>query len=249
MRLINAKFQDVLPKMAPVKMIFADPPDNIGLGYGDCNDDLSRPDYLQLLHDMLWQSRYKCDVLWVSFNARHLLDMSKLALDFTQGADWTLKPCVQTFTFGQHNQHDLGNNHRPLWRFTRDGCVTLYPDAVRVPSWRQLHGDRRADPRGRVPGDVFDFPRVTGNSKQRRKHHPTQLHEGLYERCIRLCCAPGDSVCDIFAGTGTLARACKNTYNHCTMIEMDRFYCEKIAEEHGLEECYKGEWFDTDYTH
>ena len=244
MRLINAKFQDALPKLGRFKMIFADPPDNIGLGYGAWDDDLSTSDYWNLLNDILWLSKCKCDVLWVSFNARHLPLMGRLASDFTRDG-WTLKPCVQTFTFGQHNKHDLGNNYRPLWRFTRDGFVTLYPDAVRVPSWRQLHGDKRADPRGRVPGDVFDFPRVTGNSKQRRKYHPTQLHEGLYERCIRLTCAPGDSTCDLFAGTGTLARACKNTGNPSTLIEMDRFYCEKIAEEHELLSVSETEWTDT----
>lgn len=240
MRLINAKFQGALPKLGHFKMIFADPPDNIGLGYGECNDDLSTPEYWGLLNDTLWHSRYKCDVLWVSFNARHLPIMGKLALDFTK-SEWTLKPCMQTFTFGQHNQSDLGNNHRPLWRFMREG-TELYPDAVRIPSWRQLNGDKRADPRGKVANDVFDFPRVTGNSKQRRKHHPTQLNEGLYERCIKLCCAPEDAVCDIFAGTGTLARVCNRTGNPCTMIEMDRSYCEKIAEEHGLGEYYEGEW-------
>lgn len=47
------------------------------------------------------------------------------------------KPCVQTFTFGQHRHNDLGNNHRPLLRLKRDHAP-LYPDAIRVPSWRQL---------------------------------------------------------------------------------------------------------------
>ena len=240
-RLINAKFQDALPLIAPVKMIFADPPDNIGLGYGECDDRLTGLDYLRLLCDLLWLSRERCDVLWVSFNARHLPIMGRLAEDFYGTGEWVFKPCVQIYTFGQHNKRDLGNNYRPLWRFMRKGTA-LHPNAVRVPSWRQLNNDKRADPRGRVPGDTFNFPRVTGNSKQRRKHHPTQLHEGLYERCIRLCCAPKDSVCDLFAGTGTLARVCKNTGNPCTMIEMDRFYCEKIAEEHDLVESIPGEW-------
>lgn len=244
MRLFNAKFQDALPKLGHFKMIFADPPDNIGLGYGECDDDLSLQDYWNLLNDILWLSKDRCDVLWLSFNARHLPLMGHLVHDFTRPGDpWTFKPCVQTYTFGQHNKHDLGNNYRPLWRFMRKG-TKLYPDAVRVPSWRQLNGDKRADPRGKVASDVFDFPRVTGNSKQRRKYHPTQLHEGLYERCIKLCCAPEDWVCDIFAGTGTLARVCSQTGNLCMMIEMDRFYCEKIAEEHGLIENTPGEWCD-----
>ena len=243
MRLINAKFQDALPKLGHFKMIFADPPDNVGLGYGEYNDDLTGTEYWNLLDGILWFSGKKCDVLWLSFNARHLPLMGHLVSNFLRDREWTFHPCVQIYTFGQHNQHDLGNNHRPLWRFTRVG-TQLYPDAIRVPSWRQLHGDKRADPRGKVPSDVFDFPRVTGNSKQRRSYHPTQLHEGLYERCIKLCCAPEDSVCDLFAGTGTVARVCVNTHNPCTMIEMDRFYCEKIAEEHGLTEENPGEWCD-----
>ena len=221
-------------------MIFADPPDNIGLGYGECDDRLSDEAYRDLLCDILLIGSLHCKVLWISFNAKHLPLMGSLAYDFTARFGWVLKPCVQIYTFGQHNQHDLGNNHRPLWRFMQPG-TELYPNAVRTPSWRLQHGDKRADPRGRVPGDVFDFPRVTGNSKQRRSYHPTQLHEGLYEQCIRLCCTPEDLVCDLFAGTGTLARVCKTTGNPCTMIEMDRFYCEKIAEEHGLTES-NGEW-------
>lgn len=216
-----------------MRMIFADPPDNINLGYGEYDDDLAQTDYAALLMDILWQSKEKCDVLWVSFNARHLALMGRVSHRFLRQGGWQLKPCVQVFTFGQHNQHDLGNSYRPLWRYMREG-TEIYPDAVRVPSWRQLHGDKRADPRGRVPGDVFDFPRVTGNSKQRRRWHPTQLHEGLYKRCIQLTCKPEDTVCDIFAGTGTMARACAETGNPCMLIESDKGYCEKIVQEHGL---------------
>ena len=143
------------------------------------------------------------------------------------------KSCVQTFTFGQHSHHDLGNNHRPLLRL-RWHEAPLFPDAIRVPSWRQENGDKRADPRGRVPGDVFDFTRVTGNSKQRRAWHPTQLNEGLVERCIKLTTPEGGTVLDPFGGTGTTLRVCKRIQRPCTLIELDSDYCAKIAEEHGM---------------
>jgi DNA modification methylase len=110
-----------------------------------------------------------------------------------------------------------------------------------VPSWRQENGDKRADPRGRVPGDVFDFTRVTGNSKQRRAWHPTQLNEGLVDRCIKLTTPPGDPVLDPFAGTGTTLRVCKALGNPCTLIELDPGYCKRIAAENGLE-TKGGEW-------
>jgi site-specific DNA-methyltransferase (adenine-specific) len=141
--------------------------------------------------------------------------------------DWEFKPCVQAFTFGQHNHKDFGNNHRLLYRYQKIGA-SRYMDAVRVPSWRQLNGDKRADPRGRVPGDVFDFPRVTGNSKQRRKFCPTQLNEGLYERCIRSCCAKGDTVVDLFAGTGTLGRVAPRCGVDALMVELSRETVDNI---------------------
>lgn len=244
MRLLNAKFQAALPDLEPFKMIFADPPDNIGLSYGSCNDRLPSLAYEELLRSILWLSREKCDILWVSFNAAHLPLLGFLVHDFLKEGGWEFKPCVQVFTFGQHNKHDLGNNHRPLWRLMREG-TELHPDAIRVPSWRQLHGDKRANPKGRVPGDVYDFPRVVGNSKQRRRWHPTQLHEGLYERCVKLSCLPDDSICDLFAGTGTLARVCKATGNPCTLIEMDPDYCRQIALEHDLQHVWSdryNEW-------
>lgn len=113
-------------------------------------------------------------------------------------------------------------------------AVELYPDAIRIPSWRQLNGDKRADPRGRVPGDVFDFPRVTGNSKQRRSFSPTQLHEGLYERCIRLTCKPGDTVVDLFAGSGTLGRVAARCEVNARMFEISNQVCEAIADDQQL---------------
>jgi DNA modification methylase len=90
---------------------------------------------------------------------------------------------------------------------------------------------------------VFDFPRVVGNSQQRRPWHPTQLNEELVEPCIRLTTAPGEPVLDPFAGTGTALRVCKRTGNPCTLIEFDPGYCRKIADEHDLLPAFSvGQW-------
>jgi len=232
--LLNADFQSMLPLMKPVRMIFADPPDNIGLGYGQYNDKLPTQKYMGMMNDMIHLSVTKADIVWISYNPINAFLMGYLLHCFLEKhSDWEGKHCVQTFTFGQHNCHDLGINHRPLVRLMRKGTL-LYPNAVRVPSWRQLHGDKRADPRGRVPGDILDFPRVTGNSKQRRKFHPTQLHEGLVERCIKLCCKQGDIILDLFSGTGTTLRVCSRLGLNCIAIEIDKYYCEKIAEDNDL---------------
>lgn len=260
---------EVIPTLAPVDCIFADPFDNIGLGYDQYNDHIPEGEYVEFLDDLVTFSAALAPIIWISLNAKWTFAMGSIFYEFlSRNKDWEAKSCVQVFTFGQHNKNDLGNNHRPLWRLKhRD--APLYPEQIKVPSWRQRNGDPRAAAGGRVPsdvldmqypvfggcykitylrgdeeveelvtngevhsGNVFDFPRVTGNSKQRCDWHPTQLHEDLVERCIKLSTKEGGSVLDPFGGTGTTLRVCKKIDRSCTLIELDPFYCSKIREEH-----------------
>lgn len=237
-KLVNRSYKDYLKSCEPFRMAFADPPDNIGLKYNDFKDAYTDEEYYRLLQDIIVQASEKCDVLWLSLNSRHAFLAGKVLYDMlTWKTEWEAKACVQTFTFGQHNHRDLGNNHRLLYRIMKKG-TELYPDAIRIPSWRLLNGDKRADPRGRVPGDVFEYPRVTGNSKQRRKFSPTQLHEGLYERCIKLCCASGDTVVDLFAGSGTLGRVAPSCGVDAVMVEISSETCKLIAADQGIKKVY-----------
>jgi site-specific DNA-methyltransferase (adenine-specific) len=243
--LINADFRTVMKDLGHVRMIFSDPPDGLGLAYNGFKDDLPVDEYRKLLRDVVWSAEC-ADVFWLSFNSRHTLLVGELIDDFLKNhVEWEFKPCVQSFTFFQHNQRDLGDAYRPLYRLVRPG-VSLYPDAIRIASWRQLNGDKRADPRGCVPGSVFDFPRVTGNSKQRRSFSPTQLHEGLYERCIKLSCKPGDTVVDIFGGSGTLGRTAGRCGVDAVMVEVSTEVCESIALDQGLERVGSNCWGLTD---
>lgn len=225
---------DVLPKLKPVTCCFADPPDNLDLDYDGFKDKKPEEVYLEWLYDCLGLFVEMADIVWMSYNAKYTFKMGEIVCRLLEEwNDLEARHCIQTFTFGQHNQRDLGNNHRPLVRFMRKGGL-LYPDQIRVPSWRQLHGDKRADPRGKVPGDVFDIPRVTGNSSQRRSWIPTQLDERLIKRCLLLTTKEGDTVLDPFAGSGTTLRVCKEINRSCTLIEYSLPYCKEIGKEHNL---------------
>ena len=222
---------EILPHLERFKCLFADPPDNLGLQYGVYDDNLPSDKYVKQLEKWFRLFVEKADITWVSYNSRWTFNVGRivteLLMDFPQ---LSAKACVQTFTFGQNCQSDMGNGHRPLVRLMWEGSK-LYPEAIRVASWRQLNGDKRADPRGRVPLDVFDFPRVTGNSKQRRAHFPTQLHEGLVERCVLMSTVAGERVADVFSGSGTTAIVCKRLGRECDSIELDPTSCERIADE------------------
>jgi hypothetical protein len=222
----------VLPNLEPATTIFIDPPDGIGLKYEGVSDKYDN--YIDWLADVLTKCIAKAPTVWISYNALHDLAVKHWAYEYyLLHPDVEIRPFVQHFTFGQNRNSDCGNGHRPLLRIRQPG-TPLYPEQIKVPSWRQLNGDKRAAKGGRVPLDAWDFPRVTGNSRQRRAHHPTQLHEGLVERALLLTTREGDHVIDCFGGTGTTLRVCKRIGRRCTLVELSSFYCQKIAEEHNL---------------
>jgi len=234
-QLIQGDVEEVLEVLDPVHCIFADVPDNIGLGYATYKDDLPKQHYVAFLQRILNLCVEKSNIIWCSFNSKWIFDIGHIICSIlNRKVDWEARMCIQTFTFGQNRQTDLTNCYRPLLRLKKKSS-DLYPDAVRIPSWRLLNGDPRADPRGKVATDVMDFPRVTGNSKQRRTWHPTQINEGLIEQCLKLTCKPDDVVLDLFSGTGTTLRVCRKLELPVIAVEIDKTYCEKIAEENGLE--------------
>jgi len=236
MRLICGDCLEVIPHLGTFDCLVADPPDAIGLNYRGFNDKMSPGEYREFFWECLALFIEHAGISWVSYNAKWTFMVGALVERLLmERPDLEAKPFIQSFTFGQNRKTDCGNGHRPLLRL-RHKDAPLYPEQIKIPSWRQLNGDKRAANGGRVPLDHWsEFPRVTGNSKQRRSHHPTQLHEGLVERCIKMSTKENGSVLDVFSGTGTAIRVCREINRDCTSIELSPFYCEKIAEEHGLE--------------
>ena len=219
---------EVYPKLPRAKMVFADPPDNIGLKYNGHNDKMTPKRYRMWLNDVLGMVLNvpgPPDIFWLSYYHKYQPEIMPWC---STRANW--KQFIWYFTFGQHRHTDCGNNYRPIMRWMKKGAV-IYPDAIRVQSARQVNGDKRADPRGRVPGDVWEFPRVCGTYHERRKWHPTQHPEALMERIIKMSCKPGDLVIDLFAGTGTTQRVCRRLGIDCIGIEISRAYCERIENE------------------
>jgi len=143
-----------------------------------------------------------------------------------------VREIIWRYTFGQHNKHDSTGGYRPMIRISNPEAK-LYPNAIRVESWRQKHNDPRANPDGRVPDAVWEFPRVVGNAEERVKWSVTQHPQKLMERIIRLCCVPGDTVIDMFGHSFTTARVCKRLGIDSISIEISPYYCRKGAKELG----------------
>jgi DNA modification methylase len=226
---------DDLPR---ARMVFMDPPDNLGVNYDGFKDKMTKTAYIDWLREAMADGLSKADIMWLSCYYTYQPDVwiwwsGCRSIFRGEIVQIQCRMFPWRFTFGQHRETDCGNGYRPIFRFNW-GDVTWNTDDIRVQSQRQRNGDSRANPDGRVPDDVFEFSRVCGTFKERRKWHPNQHSEALIERIVRMSTKEGDLVYDLCAGTGTVNRVCKRLGRRCIGIEISETYCRKIAEENGL---------------
>lgn len=219
----------------PFRLIFGDPPDNIGLPYRGYHD--SNPDYYAFLRDWINVSFPLCDIFAISYYHRHDLVVSRLLSDamtihWQEKCSW--RKIIWRFTFGNYQDNDLTSGYRPLMLCWRNG-VTFDLNSIRVPSVRMEIGDSRASG-PRVPDDVWEFPRVVGNSAERRDWHPTQHPELLVARLLKMCqpyhpSDGGPRIVDCFSGTGTVCRVAQALGFPCVGLEIDAEYVRRSRQD------------------
>jgi len=209
-------------------LVFADPPFNIDYGYDVYDDNQTRSAYLR------WAAE------WLVGAARLLRPHGTLvvAIGDEYAGEYkvmltehglTLRNwIIWHYTFGPHQRKKFGRDHSHLLYFTKHPSrFTFNADAVRIESQRQRDGDPRADHRGRVPGDVWTFPRLVGNAAE-RLGHPCQMPIAILDRIIKACSSPGDVVFDPFAGSGTTLASAKKNGRRYLGCELSPDYAKAI---------------------
>ena len=194
--------QTLLPK---VDLVFADPPFNIGYKYDHYQDRKKYVEYYE------WTERWMsacAGVLkdtgsfWVAIGDEYAAEIRMIGLDLKLNLrNWI----IWHYTFGQATKRKFARSHTHLLYWTKDPKrFTFNDEAVRVPSARQTtYADKRANPKGKIPDDVWSFSRVCGTFKERVQWHPCQMPEKVLERIIKVSSSPGDLVADPFSGSGT----------------------------------------------
>jgi len=144
-----------------VDLAFADPPFNIGYTYDVYDDRRAADDYLD------WSRRWISGVqrvlkpegsFWLAIGDEFAAELKVLCtreLGF-HARNWV----IWYYTFGVHCKNKFTRSHAHLLYFVKHPKrFTFNSLDVRVPSARELvYGDKRADPKGRVPDDTWLLP-------------------------------------------------------------------------------------------
>ncbi|MGQ9608623.1 MAG: DNA-methyltransferase [bacterium] len=213
-----------------VDLVFADPPFNIGIKYDIHNDNMPYEEYykwsekwISEIHRLLKDNGTIYVAIGDEFAAEINIILKKLGFHFRNWIIWY-------YTFGQNQRKKFNRAHTHILYFTMDKERFTFNDKdIRVPSARQLiYKDKRANPIGKIPDDVWQFSRVCGTFKERIGKHPCQMPEDLLELIIKTSSKEGDLVLDPFGGTGTTAVAAKRLKRNFITIEISTEYYDVI---------------------
>jgi len=209
-----------------VDLIFADPPFNIGLKYDVYKDNMPYEDYYN------WSEK------WIKETYRLLKNNGSIYIaigdEFAAEINIILKRIgyyyrnwiIWYYTFGQNQRKKFNRSHTHILYFTKNKEKFTFNDKnIRIPSARQLiYKDKRANPLGKIPDDVWQFSRVCGTFKERIGKHPCQMPEDLLELIIKTSSKEGNLVLDPFGGTGTTVAVAKRLKRKFTTIEISNEY-------------------------
>ncbi len=210
-------------------LIFADPPFNIGYKYDKYKDDVKATTYID------WSEKWMtacCGALkahgsfYIAIGDTHAADIKKIAdrLDLTM-RNWL----IWHYSFGQQMKNKFARSHTHIFYFVKDPKnFTFNDDAVRIISDRQKkYKDKRANPKGKMPDDVWnEYPRICGTFKE-RTNFPCQMPESLLARIIRVSSNESDWILDPFSGSGTTAIAAAKLKRKYTGIELSGKYANE----------------------
>lgn len=215
-----------------VDLVFADPPFNIGYLYHNYNDQRNDKEYLDFSRDWMNAVHHALKPtgsFYLAIGDEYAADLAVIA---KREVGFFLRNwIIWHYTFGQQPKNKFARSHTHILYFTKDPKeFTFNPDSIRVPSARQTtYGDARANPKGKLPDDVWyldpgtfvlrpqeapsplfaeetdtwNVSRVCGTFKEREGWHGCQMPMGVLNRVINASSNPGDIVLDPFNGSGT----------------------------------------------
>lgn len=138
---------------------------------------------------------------------------------------------VWAYDWGGRTKKTFARKHEDLLGYSKGKDFLFNADAVRVPykMAKNVRTTAENNPLGKIPTDVWTKNNHT-TSQEYCAWHPTQKPVEILSRVIKAHTNAGDTVMDIFSGSGSTAIACDHTGREFIGCEKSEEYFTKSLE-------------------
>lgn len=139
---------------------------------------------------------------------------------------------VWSYNWGGRSKDNFARKHEYAWCYSKGDDFLFNADDVRIERKQKVNiRTGEAFEKGTIPTCVWEKNNHT-TSKEYVNWHPTQKPLMILERMIMAYTNKGDTVLDIFSGSGSTWIAATNTDRKFLGCELDAEYYQKSIERH-----------------
>lgn len=218
-----------------IDLVLTDPPYYIGYDGGKGWDSQwdSEEEYLQ------WCEEWSKECIRVLKPERMLIVWGTLKTDTfikyklmlsEQPEIFSQNEIIWSYNWGGRTKKNFARKHEYAWCYSKGRSFLFNADDVRIERKMKMNM-RTGKPHtvGTIPTSIWEKNNHT-TSKDFISWHPTTKNVEVLERIIRAYTNEGDTVLDIFMGSGSTAVASYNTGRNAIGCELDEGYYEKIMD-------------------
>jgi DNA modification methylase len=138
---------------------------------------------------------------------------------------------VWSYDWGGRTTKTFPRKHEDLLMYSKGKRFLFNKDDIRIPykTFKNVRKNASNNPLGKVPTDVWEKNNHT-SSKEHCSWHPTRKPVTLLKRIILANTNPGDTVLDIFSGSGSTMIACRKSGRKFVGCEKNVDYFVKSLE-------------------
>ena len=221
-------------------MVVTDPPYNVAIQNSDGmtieNDDLNNEQFKSFLHGAfanLSASLKPGGAFYIWYASREHINFEQACIDNglsvreqliwvknamvlgRQDYQWRHEPCLYGWKEGEGHYFIYDRTQTTVFEKPADFDKMSKDDAVKL--LKKIYSE--------VPSTIIHEDKPTHNNI-----HPTMKPVNLIARLIKNSSEKGDSVLDLFGGSGTTLIVCEELGRKCYMMEYDPIYVDAIIE-------------------
>ena len=219
-----------------IDLILTDPPYNIGVDGGEGWDSQWKNEAEYLAWCAQWSKECarvlkpnRMMIVWGTLKTdtflRYKLDVLNSLPDMVGQNE-----VIWSYNWGGRSKKNFARKHEYAWCYSKGKEFLFNADDIRVE--RKMKSNMRtggSHDKGTIPTLIWEKNNHT-MSKDFVNWHATTKNVDILERLIRAYTNPGDTVLDIFMGSGSTAVACENTGRNSIGCEKSEKYYPKLLE-------------------